>query len=320
MRKIVAILLVFPALWLVATFEAFGLTQSYTIVIVISGDQKEYNQAFNGIVHCPDWTGTKISIQPIYFDPAQSLEIGRKLVRIHPDLIFTIGTQATKSVTNIINDIPVIFCMVFDKKIIEDLKGNGNQNVFGIDGFFPAATQLEMLKKILPDKARIGILYHPQNSSEYANEASLKAKELNMDVIIKEVLSESDVLPSLESIKTDIDVLLSIPDKIVYAPQAMKSILLFSLRNKIPLVGLSTSNVSSGALFSLFCDYSDVGCQAAGLALEILKGKKLPKMYMEEPRKKHIAINVRTAEVTEVQLPQEIVDQAAIIYGIEETR
>ncbi len=293
---------------------------TYNIAIVVSGDLKEYNQAFNGIVHSSEWEGTKIAIQRFDFDSTQSLEIGRKLMRLHPDLIFTIGTQATAFTTNLIHDIPIIFCMVFDTQVLESLKVDGRQNVFGIDCFFPPKTQLEILQKILPDRTRIGILFDPKNSGQFIQEASLLAKEHGIDLVTKEVVSESDVLPSLESIRANIDVLLGIPDKTIYAPHAMKSILLFTLRNKIPLVGLSSSNVSAGALFSLFCDYSDIGSQAAKMATEVLKGKKLPTLHIEEPRKRHIALNVRTAEITSVRLSDEVVNSASIIYGMGETR
>ncbi len=293
---------------------------TYNVAIVVSGDLKEYNQAFNGIVHSAEWEGTRIALQRFDFDPAQSLEIGRKLMRMHPDLIFTIGTQATTFVTNLVHDIPIIFCMVFDAQVLEGFKGDARQNVFGIDCFFPPKTQLEIVQKILPDKTRIGILFDPKNSANFIQEASLLAEEYGIDLVIKEVVSESEVLPSLESLRTNIDVLLGIPDKTVYAPHAMKSILLFTLRNKIPLVGLSSSNVSAGALFSLFCDYSDIGSQAAKMATEILKGRKLPTLHVEEPRKLHIALNVRTAEITSVRLADDVVNSASIIYGMGETR
>ncbi len=320
MRKVCRYLQIYVAFFSLFLISSYSYAYEYKIAVVISGDLKEYNQAYNGIIHCPDWKGTKVNIHPIYFDSFKSLETYKKLQSLQPDLIFAIGNRATKSLAQSIKDIPIVFCMVFDKEFLSHLRKNGNSNVFGVDSYFAISTQLENLKEILPEDSRVGILYDPNNSHDYIEEATLKAEELNLNLVIKEVLTESDVLSSLESIRTDIDVLLSIPDRTIYSPQSMKAIILFSLRNKIPLVGLSSKNVASGALFSLFCSYSDLGFQAVHLAIEVLNGKKFPDLYIEEPRKQLLAINLRTAEVLDITLSEEIIHLAVMIYGLEDTR
>ncbi|MEW5806703.1 MAG: ABC transporter substrate-binding protein [Acidobacteriota bacterium] len=320
MQKIFKAGLFLPLLVWLSFLGSLAQARDYTIAIAISSDLKEYNQAYSGIIYCPDWKGVNARIHPIYFDPNNKIESSLKLVKLQPDLIFTIGSRATKSVTNLVKDIPIVHCMVFDKQLIEELKENDYPNVFGVDSYFSPSVQLEALKKILPNRMRIGILYDPKNSRNYIEEVFLKAKEFNMSLVIREVSSESNVLPLLESIKKDVDVLLSIPDKTIYTPLTMKSILLFSLRNKIPVVGFSSSNVSSGALFSLLCDYSDLGSQAVKLAISILQGKKFHKGYLEEPRKQLLALNMRTANVIDIKLPDEIIGQAMMIFGVEDSR
>ena len=85
---------------------------------------------------------------------------------------------------------------------------------------------------------------------------------------------------------------------------------MFSFRNRIPLIGLSSAWVKAGSLFSLERDYNDVGAQAAELALKIAGGVSPSSLPPQTPRKAGYVLNRRTAEHMKLELPEGMIDGA----------
>jgi putative ABC transport system substrate-binding protein len=103
-------------------------------------------------------------------------------------------------------------------------------------------------------------------------------------------------------------------DETVINKNALEYIILFSIEKKIPVMGLSSRFVQKGALFSLFSDYYDLGCQAGELVEQILRGISPNKLPVAFPQKTKLALNLRTASLIGVKLPSDIVEKAGKIY------
>jgi putative ABC transport system substrate-binding protein len=103
----------------------------------------------------------------------------------------------------------------------------------------------------------------------------------------------------------------SLNDPVVYNPETARSLLLFSLRNRIPMVGQSGAWVRAGALYALDRDYDDVGAQCAQLTALILAGAMPATVTPVPPRKVRYIVNARTAADIGVALPEAILRGAA---------
>ena len=106
-----------------------------------------------------------------------------------------------------------------------------------------------------------------------SDEAKLWADKFGLSLRAEKVSTPREIPAALKNLSKSIDVLWGIPDKIVFTQQTAKEILLFSLRNRIPLIGLSSSWVKAGALYALDWNYRDVGKTCGESAVAILKGK-----------------------------------------------
>ncbi len=71
--------------------------------------------------------------------------------------------------------------------------------------------------------------------------------------------SHATLPQALANLPNAVDVILAIPDTTVYTQQASKALLLFSFRNRIPLIGLTEAWVKAGALYALEWDYEELG-------------------------------------------------------------
>jgi putative ABC transport system substrate-binding protein len=115
---------------------------------------------------------------------------------------------------------------------------------------------------------------------------------------------------ALESLASHADVLWGIADPVVLNSQTAQPILLFSLRNRIPFIGLSLTWVKAGALYALDRDYTDIGMQCGELALQVIQGKPAGTLPPAPPRKAVYSVNLKTAHQLKVEIPRDLVQGA----------
>jgi putative tryptophan/tyrosine transport system substrate-binding protein len=181
----------------------------------------------------------------------------------------------------------------------------------GVSLEFPLDQQLQWIRRILPgSQRRIGIVYSPAENEQTIARIREAARGLNLEIIARPVQSPSEIPQALASLAGAADVLWGVPDGIVMTPETARSILLFSLRNRLPLIGMSVAWVKSGALFALDRDYADVGSQCAEQALRLLGGESLQLVPPERPRKIVYALNQRTADLMSVRFSAETLRNA----------
>jgi putative ABC transport system substrate-binding protein len=118
----------------------------------------------------------------------------------------------------------------------------------------------------------------------------------------------------LDGIARTVDVLWGIPDSLVMTPQTAEPILLNTLKNKIPLVGLSSSWVKTGALYALDHDYVDIGLQSGELAGKLLNGTSASSIPHTYPRKVAYVLNLKTANLINLDLSQDRIKGALQIF------
>ena len=102
-----------------------------------------------------------------------------------------------------------------------------------------------------------------------------------------------------------------VTDPMVFNPETAKSLLVFSFRHQIPLIGHSTPWVKAGALYALDRDYADIGVQCAEMAEKILAGRSPSTMPPVPPRKIRYTLNRKTAEQMKLDLPERVFRDAA---------
>src|SRR2546425_8044938 len=114
---------------------------------------------------------------------------------------------------------------------------------------------------------------------------------MGLTLLARKAHSPKDLPDALASLNNRADGLWGVADQIVLNPQTVKPILLFSLRNRIPFVGLSATWVKAGALYALDRDYDDIGRQLGEAAVKILRGAAPGSLPPASPRKVVYCIN-----------------------------
>jgi putative ABC transport system substrate-binding protein len=243
-----------------------------------------------------------VSIQVEPGNPASAA----RLLELRPDVIVPIGTQAARWAADATEDVPIVFAMVLDPVsggLVQTFERPGGR-ITGAALDISFETQFRAVQEILQAR-RVAVLYNPERSGAIVEKARRQAREFNVQLVPIPVDSRASFEQALQSVDGSFDALWSIPDTMVFSPKFAERILLYTIRNRIPLVGLSEQHVRAGALYSLATSFEENGRQAAELVRRVATGEPAAQVALETPRTVEIVFNRRTAENLRVRLPQE---------------
>ncbi len=179
---------------------------------------------------------------------------------------------------------------------------------------FPIETQLQWLKRIIPNAGSVGILFNPKENKLKLDTAAKRAKGAGLTLVPRSVETPRALPDALDEVTRTADVLWGIPDSVVMTPQTAEPILLNTLKSKVPFVGLSTSWVKAGALYALDRDYLDIGLQTGELAGKLLNGVTATSLPPIFPRKVTYVLNMKTAGAINLELPQDLIKGALQVF------
>ncbi|HLC22141.1 MAG TPA: ABC transporter substrate-binding protein [Candidatus Methylomirabilis sp.] len=302
--------LIFAACLSAAAVHGLHPVEAAKIVALKSADVDVYNEVLEGF----DSSFPRTTISE--YDMEGDFQKGRKfLARLksgsRPDLILAIGIWALQVVVEEIRDIPVVFAMVLNPTTVI---GQEAHNITGASMNVPIEQQIALLKKVSPQVRRIGVIYDPSKTGFLVRQAERIARDQGVRLVTKAIASSKDSFAALDAMQGEIDALWILPDLTVLAPESVQYMLLFSFRNKIPLLGLSENQARMGALLGLsFESGRDIGSQAAELANAILSGKSAGELPITAARKVRLTVNLKTAGKLGLQIPNEILEQADVL-------
>ena len=281
-------------------------------LVVLGGEDKEpYRQFEEGFKQYLSQQGEALEYVEIPLGDDVHGDNGLKQViqRDSVPLILTLGSKALRAALAQRVDRPVIAGLTLDAEALQATK-----NATGVVLEYAPETQLQWLKRLLPGYRSVGVLYNPAESKQRVAAAQLAARKLGLNLVVQEVNSPKELPVALESLLRRVDVLWGIADPVVMSRQTAKALLLESFRNQIPFVAPSSTWVKAGALYSLDCDYPDLGLQTGEMALQVLRGGAVQSIAPQVPRKVTYSLNARTAKHMKIEFSSEVVNGAAQVF------
>lgn len=225
-----------------------------------------------------------------------------------PALIVALGSAAAQYAAAAFKQTPICAGLLIEHELIDSAP-----NMTGVSLTFPLATHLQWINRFIPHGRSIGVIYNPEKNAAELEELQHQAVKLDIPLIPQAVKRADGLEMVLKNLPSQVAALWSFDDAAIFTPQNAESLLLYSFRNRIPLIGLSSQWVKAGALYALDRDYADLGRQNAEQAWRILQGAPVKQVAPETPRKVLYSINRQTAEHMKLELPD------ALIRGAYET-
>lgn len=315
-RIIIALLAMFAVSLSVCEVSDASGGKKARIAVVISSSIEPYMESINGFYQELDARGVKYESSEFIMSDSDNLEsVIPKIALFRPDLIHTIGTRATAAVKEEFKDVPVIFSMVLnpvDSGIVASMEFPGD-NITGVSMDIPLRLQFDYIKRIFPRAKKIGVIYSKEETAHLIGHANIAARRAGMTLVDKEVKYPAEVPAALTAIAGKIDLLWSVADSNVFTRETIREFLIFTLKRQIPFVGLSSSFVRAGAFFSFDVIPEKAGRDAAVIADEVLRGKNTARIPVLSPKEIKVFINKNTANILNIDVPDEIYKSAEII-------
>jgi len=295
-------------IWLGFSNLACGATN---ILVLQSHDSLPYRQTLEGFKSSLAGFGVDADYEIVTLHGTAEVQaLPQQLQDQAPKLILTLGTPATRAALALERRIPLVAGLVLDTA---ELRQNPNATGIGLN--FPASLQWTWLRRLLPEAQRIGVIYDPQHGSALFQALQQQARAENMTLTAAPATNPED-LPSLtQNLPSQLDALWAVEGAAAFNPTAVRELLLYSFRNRTPLIGLSAQWVKAGAIYALDWDYSDLGAQVAELASAILqKGESPASLQPQEPRKVRPVLNIKTVEHMKLQVSDQWLPAMAEVF------
>lgn len=264
-----------------------------------------------------DGKNIKIDYQNAQGDIATTQSIAKNFVAQNKDLILAIATPSAQSALNATKDIPIVITAVTDpvkSGLAKSMQNSGN-NVTGTSDAVPISNQFELLKKLVPNAKKVGILYNTSesNSELQINEAKNIAPNFNLEIVPVGITSVNEATPALNTLLEKIDVLYTPTDNLVAS--SMPIIVEKCMKKNIPVIGSEKSHVSAGAIATVGIDYFKLGFQTGLIAAEVIEGKKPSDIPLSTLNEMQLVINTDSIKKLNIDVPDDILSKAEKIGG-----
>jgi len=247
------------------------LAQAYTGITVVLSSQTQANQefidAFKAELVNTGLANTNGSMLRVKVTVLQDGEI--LVVAENSELVIALGVRALEASAKLKYTTPVLGVFIpipaFNSLLVKSNRDLGNFSAIVLEQ--PFSRQISLIRNILPQAKKIGVMLGP-TSSQYADLLKEEGEDAGLSVMEENVYLEADLIPKLKAALATSDALLAVPDTLIYSRETAQPILLTSYRQQKPIFGYSQSYVRAGALAAVYSSSKQIAKQAAEIALE----------------------------------------------------
>ena len=263
--------------WSVAHATDVKRPARYSVLVLLSHQTGAYQEVVDGIrdgMRASDRIVLQIVPVVEYVRRAEAL---RQSMR--PDMIISVGTEAAQILLQEVSDTPM--CMILIPRTTsealvreyEQLPLAARRPLSAVYIDQPFQRQLRLVRLTLPRSRSLGVVYGPlSRESEKQLKAAAEGEGDRWDLHAVSVNRENELFSAFTRVLDSSDVLLALPDPLVYNQHTTQNILLETYRQRKPLIGYSHAYVSAGALAAVYSTPRQIGLQV-GEHLAELRGK-----------------------------------------------
>jgi putative ABC transport system substrate-binding protein len=262
-----------------------------------------------------DGEKVSIDIQNAQGDIPTAQTIAENFVSQKKDMILAVATPAAQAAFNATKEIPILITAVTDPAdagLVQAWEKSGT-NVIGTSDAAPIKKQFELIKKLVPNTKKVGIMFNTSetNSELQVTKAKEAAPDFDFEIITCGVTNTNEISQALDALVDKIDVLYVPTDNLMASSMPLVS----SKCNdkKVPIIGAEKAHVELGALATEGIDYYKLGFQTGVMAVEVLEGKNPKDMAIETLKNTELVINNKAAEILNIDIPEDLKNKAVIV-------
>lgn len=262
-----------------------------------------------------DGKNFKFSYQSAQGNVGTAAQIARKYAGDRPSAIVAIATPSAQAAVAATKQIPVIYAAVTDPvaaKLVKDWGPSGT-NVSGVSDMSPLDKHLDLIKRVVPQAKRVGVIYSPGEANSVAIVAALKkaAGPAGLTIVEAAAARTVDVPTAAQSLVGKADAIYTPTDNNVVS--AFEGIVKVAQQAKLPVVAADTATVERGAVAALGLNYYDLGRQTGKMVVRVLKGEAPGKIASETSSNFELHVNPTAAKAQGITLPDDLIKGAKVV-------
>jgi putative tryptophan/tyrosine transport system substrate-binding protein len=237
------------------------------------------------------------------------------LVAMKVDLIFASSTPAAVAAHKATRELPILFAQVSDPVgtgLAASLRQPG-RNATGLTNlaFELDAKRLDLLRQVFPGLRRVGFFHNPDSAGSAVARARFEsaAQKLQIKYIAAPARTEQEIADTFARLQSEkAQALVVTQGQWVLAWR--DRIIEHAAKQRLPLVGGSSSYTVAGGLLSYAANTPDLYRRSAAYADKIFKGAKPGDLPIEQPNKFELMVNLKTARAVGLNVPQSLLVRA----------
>lgn len=261
----------------------------------------------NGFI---DGENVEIEFKSAQSDMAMATQIAQNFANTKKDLVCGIATPSAQSLYSTCKsaEIPVIFNAISDPMAAK-LAISDTENMSGVTGIsdrLPVKEQLELIRKILPNAKKIGILYTVGEANSVSTLETYKelSSQYGFEIVDKGISKQAEVPQAADYILTQVDCISNLTDNTVVS--ALGVIMEKADAQNIPIFGSEEEQVKNGCIACCGLDYFKLGEQAGAMASRILNGEDINSIHFETIKESSVFVNNEVAQKLGITIPTDL--------------
>ena len=269
-----------------------------------------------GIVESENLT---VELQNATFDTGIAAQIADSFVATNVDMICAIATPCAAAAYNATmdTDIPVIYTAVSDPAAagLANEDGTSVGNITGSSDVLGVADQLALIREIMPEAKKIGIMYTTSEANSISTIAEYKrlAGDYGFEIVEGAIATTADIPMVAADLVSKVDCMNNLTDNTVVG--ALPAILELTSQAGIPIFGSEVEQVKIGCLAAAGIDYVELGRQTGLMAAKVLKGEaEASELSFITSEEYGLYLNTAVAESLNIELSDGLTGRALEVY------
>ena len=254
----------------------------------------------------------EIEIRWAGVNPQRQRELAAELKALPVALILAFGTTAIRAAREGAPGLPVVMINAGDPVgagfVTNLAQPGGDLTGTSAAGEEVLSKQVELLSAALPQLKRVGVLMSNANPANgfFFDAMSSRARTLGLRLDRIDVAAEGELDGAIARAKGG--ALVVVTDPMFFRHRVR--IIELTLRSQVPSSFGGREYVADGGLMSYSSSNAWHWRSAAGFVDKILKGAKPGKISVEQPTKFDLVINLKTAKMLGINIPQSLLQRA----------
>lgn len=259
------------------------------VAVVLSDESAPYQEAARSLSATLRQSGSRATVSLVSL-----ADLAPGAGREAPGLVVAVGARAAQDAVSKNLNMPVLAILLprqsFEK--ITRSKNTGPLSAIYLDQ--PLSRQMKLIRTVFPQRGKIGVLLGP-DTHESLKAVQAASRDAGLTLAAEKITTADELLPGLQRVLADSEVLLALPDSLVYNKGTVQSLLLMTYRFQNPMVGFSLAYVRAGALVAVYTTPEQAGRQAGEMLARALESGSLALPAPSYPKYFAVSVNYQVA-------------------------